>query len=264
MSADSVIAAGDSWVPSPTYLLRRGWILHVLSGLPRGRLLEVGCGAGGLLRDAGLLGFRCIGLETSPSAAAAATRRTDDLQGVEVVGAAATDWDGAFDCVLAFEVLEHIEDDSGALRQWVGWLRPGGHVLLSVPAHRRRWNASDDWAGHVRRYERQELGQLVKGAGLTVEQLVCYGFPLSNLLQPLRGRVHQRELDSAGDLTRAARVDRSGVERTTEHGLQTLLTSLPGRLVMSAFALAQRPFFQTELGNGYLCHAMKPVPRVQE
>jgi SAM-dependent methyltransferase len=251
------LAPDDSWVPSPTYLLRRDWILRVLDSLPRGGLLEVGCGAGALLRDAALLGFQCTGLETSPAAVSAGRERNADLRVIDIVDEGTGEWDAAFDYLVACEVLEHVEDDLGALRRWVSWLRPGGHVVLSVPAHKRRWNASDDWAGHVRRYERNELRQLVVDAGLQVQELVCYGFPLSNLLQPLRAGVHRRQRDT---LTRGARVARSGLDRGAERRLYPLLDSVPGRLVMSAFAAAQRPFFQTELGNGYLCHAVKPAP----
>lgn len=259
MSADDSISGGGAWVPSPTYLLRRDWVLRLLGGLPRGRLIEVGCGAGGLLRDCAQLGFHCVGLETSPTAIAAAREMTTDVSDVEIVSMPEHSWSAAFDFLLAFEVIEHIEDDLGALRRWTSWLRPGGSAVLSVPAHKSRWNSSDEWAGHVRRYEREELSRLVEAAGLQVESLVCYGFPLSNLLQPLRGRVHRRQLDTPGDdaLTRTARVGLSGVERSTERRLYPLLASRPGRLAMAVFSAAQRPFFRTELGNGYLCHAVK-------
>ena len=62
-------------------------------------------------------------------------------------------WQETFDFILAFEVLEHIEDDVSALREWWNGVKFPGHRLLSVPAHPERWNASDEWEGHFRRYE---------------------------------------------------------------------------------------------------------------
>ena len=52
-----------------------------------------------------------------------------------------------FDLVCAFEVLEHIEDDQNALIQWTAHLRPGGWLLISVPAHQRRYAAADELVG---------------------------------------------------------------------------------------------------------------------
>src|SRR3546814_6549126 len=72
---------------------------------------------------------------------------------------------------MAFEVLEHIEDDHAALRQWLGWLKPGGILLMSVPAHPSQWNAADVWAGHFRRYRKRELLGLVEENVLELEHV---------------------------------------------------------------------------------------------
>jgi 2-polyprenyl-3-methyl-5-hydroxy-6-metoxy-1,4-benzoquinol methylase len=60
----------------------------------------------------------------------------------------------SFDYLFAFEVLEHIADDLSALREWTGFLKPGGRLLVSVPAHARKYGKADEIVGHVRRYER--------------------------------------------------------------------------------------------------------------
>ena len=55
--------------------------------------------------------------------------------------------------MCAFEVLEHIDDDALALKQWREYLRPSGWLLLSVPAHQDQYGAADELVGHYRRYD---------------------------------------------------------------------------------------------------------------
>ena len=63
----------------------------------------------------------------------------------------------AFDVVGAYDVLEHIEDDRGALRQFREACRPGGGILLTVPQHAWLWSPADTYAHHYRRYRRRDL-----------------------------------------------------------------------------------------------------------
>ncbi|HLL69544.1 MAG TPA: class I SAM-dependent methyltransferase [Micromonosporaceae bacterium] len=73
--------------------------------------------------------------------------------------------------VVAYNVLEHIPDDHGALRAFAGLLRPGGAVILIVPAFPSAMSQFDLAIGHQRRYRRASLQAAVKQAGLTVEVL---------------------------------------------------------------------------------------------
>jgi SAM-dependent methyltransferase len=215
-------------------------------------VLEVGCGAGDLLLNLSRLGYEGVGLETSEAARQEAERRTRPAGGRVRIAADVADADGCFDLVVACEVLEHIEDDRGALAEWVARLAPGGHVLVSVPAHRRRWSDSDVWAGHYRRYERNDLRSLLEGAGLLVDRIGCYGFPVANLVEPLRNRQHRRRLASERGMSVESRSARSGIERSRlERATSFLVTSplfLPGLWM-------QVPFMGTELGTGYLALA---------
>ncbi|HEX6261463.1 MAG TPA: class I SAM-dependent methyltransferase [Actinomycetota bacterium] len=74
--------------------------------------------------------------------------------------------DGAFDAVLALELLEHVEEDERMLAEIVRVLRPGGTALVSVPLHMSLWSAIDDACAHVRRYEPDELLEKIGAAGL--------------------------------------------------------------------------------------------------
>jgi SAM-dependent methyltransferase len=78
---------------------------------------------------------------------------------------------GRHSAAVAFNVLEHIPDDVGALRAMGDLVRPGGAVVLIVPAFPSAMSRFDRAIGHQRRYTRASLGAALRGAGLTVERL---------------------------------------------------------------------------------------------
>lgn len=160
---------------------------------------------------------------------------------------------------MAYEVLEHIEDDRAALVKWRQFLRPGGTLLLSVPAHMNQWTTSDEWAGHYRRYERIGLASLIVECGYTIDQLEVHGSPLANLINPIRVRIHARQLsrlrreETGGKDIGSAM---SGVQRPVEMWLYPYLCSIPGRLLMQVSFLAQRMFGKFGIGKGYILRAI--------
>lgn len=87
---------------------------------------------------------------------------------------------GGADAIVSINMLEHIEDDRAAARALVEGLKPGGHVLISVPALELLYNDLDALAGHHRRYSRRSLVALF--ADLPVETLwVRYFNPIGGL-----------------------------------------------------------------------------------
>lgn len=70
--------------------------------------------------------------------------------------------------VAAFDVLEHFEDAVAALAEFRRVLRPGGMLLLSVPAYQWAWTSFDDMQGHYRRYTRRDLVELLRSSGFEV------------------------------------------------------------------------------------------------
>ncbi len=75
---------------------------------------------------------------------------------------------GSFDVVAAFDVLEHLDPEAGALSEFMRVLRPGGKLLLSVPAYQWAWTSHDDLNHHYRRYTRGRAVGAVEGAGFFV------------------------------------------------------------------------------------------------
>jgi SAM-dependent methyltransferase len=254
--AFGTVSLQNGWVPAPGYVLRRHRVLKTLAGLPRGKLIDVGCGAGALVRDLQGMGFACTGLETGPGAHEIARRICADRAGLEIYSAA-QNWSREFDYVVSFEVLEHIEDDADALRQWMGWLRPGGRVLISVPAGPERWNASDVWAGHYRRYTRESLGRLLSEAGLVIDTFQTYGFPLANVLEPIRAMHHARQLRRRGTAAddKHESSAQSGVERGLEARVFPLQSSWLGVQALRICCELQELFASTDLGTGFFVTA---------
>jgi SAM-dependent methyltransferase len=245
------------WVPAPSFILRRDRILRLVRGFKPGRLLEVGCGAGTLVYELSRLGFACEALETSAAARAIAYHVN---HGDIPVHESPQSWLQELDYLFAFEVLEHVENDRDALATWRSWLRPGATLLLSVPAHKRKWTTSDIWAGHYRRYERAELFQLVSATGFAIEHFESYGFPLANMLSPLRTAVDRTALRSRrrpGICDMSSDTDRSGVDRAAASRFFPFLESLPGRLVMQFAFRLQDWSTSKDWGTGYLLLARR-------
>jgi SAM-dependent methyltransferase len=105
---------------------------------------------------------------------------------------------GHFDFALSQNVLEHIEDDHGAMAAMARALRPGGRLMALVPAHPRLYGSLDRAYGHVRRYTPERLRSLAGDAGLHVERLTYFN-ALGILGWWARSRVGARSL-GAGSL----------------------------------------------------------------
>jgi SAM-dependent methyltransferase len=91
--------------------------------------------------------------------------------------------DDAFDLVCALDIIEHVEDDDGALSELSRVARPGGTLLISTPLHPARWTSFDDFVGHKRRYEPQPLLAKLAQHELTVASSAVFGMqPRSSLL----------------------------------------------------------------------------------
>jgi SAM-dependent methyltransferase len=255
-----VIDRRNGWVPPLRYLLRRQRILSIIDAIAAGELLEIGCGAGALLVDLARRGFVCTGLETSARAAqtAEAIAASSGMRYL-IVQEARPEWSGSFDIVCAFDVLEHIEGDDRALRLWCDWIKPGGHLLLSVPAHSRRWGPGDVWAGHYRRYDRKPLLRLLTSQGLHIDRVESYGFPLANFTEWAGRRTYARLLSARASTTKPEVASaESGIQRNAYMGLFRWIESVPGRLALRLSYLLQRLTRNVDIGSGYLVLATKP------
>ena len=145
------------------------WICSRFADHLSGTVLELGCGAGLVLRgyvdrverviavdlDAGLL-ERLAGAYPPGKVRALKADLAGDWRELEGVSA---------DAIVALDVIEHFEDDAAFVRKLKRHLKPGGKVVLKVPAQSRLYGEIDRASGHFRRYDADELRALMERHG---------------------------------------------------------------------------------------------------
>ncbi len=144
------------------WVARRRVLRHLMGRLlspeDQRKILEVGCSTGSnlaMLKDFGSV----YAMELERSAAEVCRSRNPDIRVYD--GGIPDPLRDRYDVICLFDVLEHIEDDAGAL-EWIDdHLAPGGTVLITVPAFRFLWSRHDELAHHFRRYTRRELEALL-------------------------------------------------------------------------------------------------------
>lgn len=198
----------------PRHEHRLGFILRETKALASGsRVLDAAVGLGqlaGRLRESGL---RPFGIDASLDA----VRHAQSRYGIPSLVGDLTRMpfrDGSFDGVTSGETLEHLDDDAGAVREIGRVLRVGGRCIVTVPALRALWSASDDYYEHRRRYSRGGLRSLFDRAGLSVQKARFWGFPLVLLydtlvLLPMNKRRAAHSVSSDSALQSVARAGRS-------------------------------------------------------
>lgn len=130
-------------------------------------ILDVGCGAGILMSELEQYG-NVYGIDVSALAVDYCKKRglpnvtVDDL-------AKLTFPNEQFDVVIALDVLEHIENDAQAVSEIHRVLKPGGTVIIFVPAFMALWGEADEMGRHFRRYQKPELLKRLRDGGFTVE-----------------------------------------------------------------------------------------------
>jgi SAM-dependent methyltransferase len=164
--------------------------------------LDIGCGAGDVAEHLARRGWRGTAIDGSASALARARERLAPYPGVDVRQGWIDDLDGAWRTVLMWDVLEHLDDDRGALERVVRLIAPGGHLLVAVPSNPREWRWDDDFYGHVRRYTDASLRQLLHDAGLRVVTIEDFTFPMYWALRRVYTRV-KRPASAGGDAQQA-------------------------------------------------------------
>jgi SAM-dependent methyltransferase len=134
-----------------------------------GRALDIGAAGGGNTRVMRDRGWRATAVDYSAEAVEVARGR-----GLDAMRADARDLpvaSGSMDLVVAFDVLEHIDEDHLVAQEIARVLRPGGTALIAVPCDMALWSAHDEAVGHVRRYTRASLAGVVAKSGLAIDRM---------------------------------------------------------------------------------------------
>jgi SAM-dependent methyltransferase len=162
-------------------------LLRDLGVKPPARVLDAGCGWGVTLEALERRGFYAVGMDISRRA----LERLDG-PGRKLVEADLTQRiDNAaepFDAVLALDVIEHIDDDRAIVARLAELARPGGLVVISVPALPELFTEFDAIQGHRRRYVPETLRAAFDDSGLRVERVLWWGKSLVPLVRRQRAR----------------------------------------------------------------------------
>lgn len=186
------------WYQGRRRVLERA--IERLSLPSRARILDAGCGSGRNMVELAAYGT-VSGVELSPTSVQLARERAAG----EVVEGSVMDMpfhDGAFDLSVSLDVIEHLADDVGALRELRRVTAPGGALLVTVPAYQWLWSGHDEVNHHHRRYSRQTLLEAAQRAGWSCERTTHFNallLPIAILLRAL-DRINPKTTKSSLDL----------------------------------------------------------------
>jgi SAM-dependent methyltransferase len=166
----------------------------------RARILDAGCGSGRNMIELAHHG-EVTGVELSDASADLARARHigEVVEGSVMEMPFPTD---SFDLAASLDVIEHLEDDRGALRELRRVVVPGGALLVTVPAYQWLWSGHDEINQHHRRYSRAALLGAARDAGWRCERTTHFNsllLPVAILLRAL-DRLHTRTTESSLDL----------------------------------------------------------------
>lgn len=174
------------------------------------RLLELGCGTGNVLEALAPFG-ETVGMEVDETLRAAARRRGLDVRPGALPATFVVE-PGWADVVLLLDVLEHLDDEAATLETARALLRPGGVLLVTVPAYQWLWTFHDVTLGHRRRYTARRLRRVVDAAGFHVDRVSYFSTLLFPAIAAVR-LLHRLTRRKAHDLSRPPRLLNSLLER---------------------------------------------------
>jgi SAM-dependent methyltransferase len=191
------------------YRERRHLLAKAISGLAPGRAIDIGAAGGGNTRVLRQHGWEAVALEYGADGAEVAHGR-----GLATLRGDATRLplaDRSLDLVVAFDLLEHLDDDDAAVAEVRRVLKPTGTYLVAVPADPRLWSSHDEAVDHVRRYTRDGLLDLLDRGGFDVSDVRSWNV----LLRPV---VAMRRKTSSGS-------DLDDLNPVVNFGLRTIITA---------------------------------------
>ncbi len=190
----------DHW-----YYVSKGRALRtMLGGEPANEVLDVGAGSGVFTRQLLDHGLARRGVCVDPGYN---VEHVESYNGGEIFFVRGVD-NVQQDLILMMDVLEHVDDDVGLLKQYTDRLRPGGRVMITVPAFQFLWSGHDVFLDHRRRYTLSQLKKVVKQADLRVVKARYFFGTLFPVVAAIRLRDRLRlksgKVESKSHLKRAS------------------------------------------------------------
>ena len=247
MAEDILVNLADLIRRHPWWQARTELTLAMLERLgirAPARVLDVGCGWGATLEALERRGYQAAGVDISRRTLEQLDRPDRVLYIADLSRDLPADA-GGFDAVLALDVIEHIDDDGDAVSKLGQLARPGGVVIVSVPALPEFFTEFDEIQGHRRRYLPETLRAAFLDSGLDVDRIFWWGQWLVPMLRRQRSKKKKEAGDTAAETYRryltlppwpASLVLRLGFAMEKRRALDDKL-----RTGTSLFAVARRP-----------------------
>jgi len=194
MAEEILLELGPIVERHPWWRARARLVLRLLDDLavqPPARILDAGCGWGVTLSALENRGYRSIGLDISHRALVRLDRPGRQLVQADLAQPIDLGRPES-DAALALDVIEHIEDDRAAIRHLGSLVKPGGVLIVSVPALPEMLSEFDAIQGHRRRYLPETLRQAFAGSDLNLERIFWWGRWLVPALSRQRARPRGR------------------------------------------------------------------------
>ena len=159
-------------------------LFHFVNGSEK-KVMDLGCGTGVVLHDLAAEKASPVGVDMN-RLALGMSRSRGEFDLVQADGTALPFEANSFDAAIGLDVFEHIKDDVQAFRECARVLKPGGILVLSVPAFKWLWSPHDVALHHFRRYRAPEMRERLLEAGLEPIKLsysVFFLFPLVLLVR---------------------------------------------------------------------------------
>jgi len=219
------------------------------SANPTCKVLDIGSGAGNMAHHLAHYGT-VIGLDSNPRPLAVAGLR--DLTVTQSLGNELPFNDDEFDLIALLDTVEHIPDEVGVFEECLRVLKPGGKLMITVPAFMWLWSYNDEINEHQRRYTTSELRTKLTANGFRVKRLSYNNFFLFPLIAGIRLlRPYNPDLESP-HLTQDEEVYQVEMEPIPEP-VNTIL-HIVGRVEAELLQRVNLPF-----GTSVLCIAEKPL-----
>ncbi|MDO1446018.1 class I SAM-dependent methyltransferase [Rhodocytophaga aerolata] len=197
----------DNW----WFVARRDIVYHLFRELKLGKdktILEIGCSGGPLMKELIANGYSQVyGMDISEKGISLAKSR--GLNNVFVMDGTNPDFaPQSFDVIIASDVLEHIKDTKTALKNWYTLLKPGGQVIVFVPAFNFLWSQHDVINHHFQRYTEKKLIDDLKAAGFVIRRSSYWNIALFvptylfRLFQKIFGSVDGKTTEGKGQLVK--------------------------------------------------------------
>jgi 2-polyprenyl-3-methyl-5-hydroxy-6-metoxy-1,4-benzoquinol methylase len=162
------------------FVSRRRYLLDLLKDIPKDSLiLDIGCSSGIFLKELEIQGFKMeqlYGIDVSEKAIA--NCKNNGIHNAFVMDAHNISLTEKFDVIVASDCLEHLENDTKAIRNWYSLLKTGGAMYVFVPAFQSLWSSHDDVNMHFRRYSSSVLRSKLISEKLTIIKASYWNFSL--------------------------------------------------------------------------------------